>query len=50
MESKSLAICIEPSVGKTDLENMTKIVKPDLLLINQENTNENLSKFKTKLI
>ena len=46
---KSLAICIEPSVGKTDLENMTKIVKPDLPLINQENNNENLSKFKNKI-
>ena len=35
---KSLAICIDSSVGNTDLANMTRIIKPDLFLINKGNT------------
>ncbi len=38
---KSTAICIESTVGKTDLTHMNNIVKPDLFLIDKKNSNEN---------
>ena len=42
---KSLAICIDSSAGHTDLANMTRIIKPDLFLINRENNYKNIIDF-----
>ncbi len=43
---KSIAICIESSVGKTDLKNMVNIIKPDLFLVNKKSNYENFEKVK----
>jgi len=41
---KSTAICIESSVGKTELRHMTDIAKADLFLIDHKKSNENFFK------